>query len=256
MPYLYGLLLLIFIVLDLKHRDRLRVRSLASALAPAACTGLALTVLLVAAFGWIPVISSLLPLTGARNYRVLHYGWGELGKLLYLPGLRLGYYLGTPVTFWVCATFYLAASAFVVGWRVVRKKMSHYEIVYALLQVEPCHIANVRRRLLSCNFYRYAIRNEYSRNRISHHELAGPEFKTTQDVYLKGTISASMSVLALLVDRRRYPIKARLACIEMMTISSPQLTDSHCLPNAVPQFSGVPTPSRCTARSSACCRRQ
>ena len=132
MPYLYGLLLLIFIVLDLKHRDRLRVRSLASALAPAACTGLALTVLLVAAFGWIPVISSLLPLTGARNYRVLHYGWGELGKLLYLPGLRLGYHLGTPVTFWVCATFYLAASAFVVGWRVVRKKMSSpasYEIV-------------------------------------------------------------------------------------------------------------------------------
>jgi hypothetical protein len=125
-------LLLIFIVLDLKDKDRLRVRNLASALAPAACTGLALAVLLITAFGWIPVISSLLPLTGARNYRVLHYGWGELAKLLYIPGVRLGYYVGTPVTFWVCATFYLAASAFVVGWRVVRRRMSipaSYEIV-------------------------------------------------------------------------------------------------------------------------------
>jgi hypothetical protein len=132
LPYLYGLLLLILIVLDLKHKDRLTVRRLASALAPAAFTGVALAVLLVIRFGWLPVISSLLPLTGARNYRVLHYGWSELADLLYLPGLGLGYYLGTPVTFWVCATFYLAASAFVVGWRVVSKRMpspASYEIV-------------------------------------------------------------------------------------------------------------------------------
>jgi hypothetical protein len=132
MPYLYGLLLLIFIVIDLKRQGRLEVRSLVSALAPAACTGLALAVLIGTKFGWIPLVSNLLPLTGARNYRVLHYGWGELAKLFYLPGLRLGYYVGTPVTFWLCATFYLTAAAFVVGWRVLRKKMSsplNYEIV-------------------------------------------------------------------------------------------------------------------------------
>ena len=63
---------------------------------------------------------------------MLHYGWGELAKLLYLPGVRLGYYVGTPVTFWLCATFYLVAAAVVVGWRVLRDRIpapGNYEIV-------------------------------------------------------------------------------------------------------------------------------
>ena len=78
MAYLYGLLLLIFIVVDLSRNGRLEVRSLVSVLAPAACTALALAVLMGTTFGWIPLVSNLLPLTGAKNYRVLHYGWGEL----------------------------------------------------------------------------------------------------------------------------------------------------------------------------------
>ena len=133
MGYLYGLIVLSLIVADLKRQGRLKVTSLASALAPAAGTGLVLTVLLVAAFGWIPLISSLLPLTGARNYRLLHYGLGALLKLIDLPGLRLGYYIGTPVTFLVCATLYITASVAVVGWRALRDKThapGNYEIVF------------------------------------------------------------------------------------------------------------------------------
>ena len=63
---------------------------------------------------------------------MLHYGWGEIAKFLYLPGLRLGYYIGTPVTFWLCATFYLTASVVAVCWRVLRNRIpapGNYEIV-------------------------------------------------------------------------------------------------------------------------------
>jgi hypothetical protein len=132
MAYLYGLLLIVLIVLDLRRRDKLKISGLVSALAPAACTGVALAVLLVIRFGWIPLVGTLLPLTASRNYRVLHFGWPEIAKFLYIPGLRLGYYIGTPVTFWLCATLYLTASAVVVGWQVFRKKLPaphNYEIV-------------------------------------------------------------------------------------------------------------------------------
>ncbi|MFZ2062618.1 MAG: hypothetical protein WAU82_16530 [Candidatus Binatus sp.] len=132
MAYWYGLLLLIFLVVDLKRQGKLYFPSLVSALAPAAFTGLALAVLLVIRFGWIPLISSLLPLTASRNYQVLHFGWPELAQFLYLPSARLGYYIGTPVTFWLCATFYLTASVVAVCWRFLRNRApipGNFEIV-------------------------------------------------------------------------------------------------------------------------------
>ena len=56
MGYLYGLLLLIFIVADLKRQGRLKIPGLVSALAPAACTGLVLVVLLVITFRLDPAV--------------------------------------------------------------------------------------------------------------------------------------------------------------------------------------------------------
>jgi hypothetical protein len=87
-------------------------------LIPAICTALGLILLLSMVFGLQPVLRSLLPVSGARAYHALHFGWrGTARELLYFPGVKLGYYLGTPVGFWSCATLYLivAAAALVCG---------------------------------------------------------------------------------------------------------------------------------------------
>jgi len=141
MGYFYGLVLLIFIVVELHREGRLEITGLSRALIPAVVTGLGLTFILGITFGWIAVVRSLLPLNGAHAYRVLHYGWNGIARgLFYFPGMRLTYYIGTPLTFWLCATFYLVAATVLVGWRILRHRIGapdNYEIVLtcALLHV-------------------------------------------------------------------------------------------------------------------------
>ena len=141
MGYLYGLVLLLWIFLD---RRKLRFASdtqtseagtemerattvrptivpsllMPSAsgtewpLVPAVCTATSLFLVLTIVFGWRSVLLSLLPLSGARAYRALHLGWSGVAKeLLYFPGVKFGYYIGTPVAFWMAATVYLTAAA-------------------------------------------------------------------------------------------------------------------------------------------------
>jgi hypothetical protein len=141
MGYFYGLILLIFVLFDLHREDRLEIAALSRALVPAVLTGLGLAVLLGITFGWTALFRSLLPLSGAHAYRVLHYGWTGIARgLFYFPGMRLTYYVGTPVTFWLCATLYLVAAAMLVGWRILQRRIGapdNYEIVLtcALLHV-------------------------------------------------------------------------------------------------------------------------
>jgi len=148
MGYLYGLVLLLFIFLDSREFmvlpdaensnprpsytwiqgvqteilpcrwSGLRFSDLMLSLVPAVCTAFSLSLLLSMIFGWKAVLRSLLPLSGARAYRALHLGWSGVAKeLLYFPGVKLGYYIGTPVAFWVSATVYLTAAA-VAAWTI------------------------------------------------------------------------------------------------------------------------------------------
>jgi hypothetical protein len=141
MAYLYGLILLLFIVVQLHREGKLGIAAILRALAPAALTGLGLAFLLGMTFGWIALVRSLLPLTGAHIVRALHFGWsGNATQLFYFPGVRPAYYIGTPITFWLCATFYLIAAAVLASWRILRRSIaapSSYEIVLtcALLHV-------------------------------------------------------------------------------------------------------------------------
>ena len=102
-------------------------------LVPAVCTGLGLTLLLSMLFGWQAVLRSLLPLSGARAYRVLHYGWRGIAQgLFYFPGAKIGYYVGTPVIFWGCGTVYLIVAAFLAARASARnhfRATQNYEIV-------------------------------------------------------------------------------------------------------------------------------
>jgi hypothetical protein len=121
MGYLYGLSLLVFIVLDLHRHGKLNIGAFARALLPAACTGVSLAFVLGITFGWVTLFSSLLPLNGARAYRVLHEGWsGTAWQLFYFPGVRLTYYIGTPVTFWLISTCYLMVAGAFAGRRIVQ----------------------------------------------------------------------------------------------------------------------------------------
>lgn len=141
MGYLYGLVLLIFVVVDLRRQDKLTIVGLTRAFLPAICTALGLALLLSITFGWIPLVRSLIPLAGAQGYRVLHYGWSRIARgLFYFPGMRPAYYIGTPVTFLLCATFYLIGATALTSWRSLqyrRQAPANYEIVLtcALLHV-------------------------------------------------------------------------------------------------------------------------
>jgi len=141
MAYLYGFILIVFLILDLQRRDRLSVKDLTRALLPAWCTGFGLILVLGLTFTWKALFTSLIPLSGAHVYRLLHYGWsGSAPELFYFPGVRAAYYIGTPVTFWVIATVYLSAAVSVASWRTWRRNFRaprNYEIVLtcALLHI-------------------------------------------------------------------------------------------------------------------------
>jgi hypothetical protein len=129
MGYLYGLVLLVCILRrsqpprvaapgQLANRLHMDGWNFVSAmnslrlLIPAAATGSGLILVLSAFFGWHATIRSLLPLSGARAYQVLHYGSREITQgLLHFPGVRPAYYIGTPVSFWACSTVYLIIAA-------------------------------------------------------------------------------------------------------------------------------------------------
>ena len=132
-----------------------------STLIPAAGTGLALTLLLSTVFGRQAVFRSLLPLSGARAYRALHFGWrGSAHELLYFPGVKLGYYLGTPVGFWACATLYLIIAAVALTCVVVKKNefwAVNYEIVLTCAVLHLGFIALLYGSPASWTYYAYVL---------------------------------------------------------------------------------------------------
>src|SRR5262249_43564254 len=130
MGYLYGLVLLLLMVLDPRVPEAAaegmagapdagttclmavpasralrgsseRFSAHLLSLRPAICTALGLYFLLSLSFGWKSVLFSLLPFTGMRAYKALHFGWtGVARQLLYFPRVKPGYYVGTALGFW------------------------------------------------------------------------------------------------------------------------------------------------------------
>jgi hypothetical protein len=161
MAYLYGLVLLIFIVVDLHRRDRISIASLARALRPAVLTGLGLTLLLGITDGWIALFSSLLPLAGSQVYRALHFGWsGALLGWFYFPGVRPAYYLGTPIAFWLLSTFYLIGALVLTGWRILQNRIpapGNYEIVLTCALLHLGFVALFYGSAASWIYYAYIL---------------------------------------------------------------------------------------------------
>ena len=139
MGYIYGLLLLIFIFRELKRREQLNFSRVLTTIAPAALTGIALIGILTMAFGLPSVVAQMFPITGMRNFAIQHRGLftGYDRGFLYSRNIRITYYVGTVVTFWVCATLWLLVSGVRAGlsfWKsTVRTGLEiNYEVVFCI----------------------------------------------------------------------------------------------------------------------------
>jgi len=109
MGYVYGVLLILFIGFDLLRRGIFKPKAILGALAPAAATGVVLALLLGAGFGGSSVVSTVLPLRGMQTYQALNFGFftGSSRSFWYFPGVRIGYYLGTPIALWLSGSLFL-----------------------------------------------------------------------------------------------------------------------------------------------------
>jgi hypothetical protein len=136
MGYLFGLVLVIFMAVELRRHADFAMTDLIWTLVPAGCLALCLTLLLAVTFGWRPVAQSLLPLNGMRTYRRMHFGWrGNASGFFYFPGVKPLYYVGTPVGFWVCATIGLFIGLIFVSRLKVKPRNYALVLTCALLHL-------------------------------------------------------------------------------------------------------------------------
>lgn len=144
MAYLYGTVLLLAILGRVPSEERLEgnaagqgnisgnIQLIGRELLPAALTGCLIFACLMLRFGWKVVLESLWPTKGMRAYTILRLGWHGVGRdFFYFPGVKLGYYLGTPVTFWIAATLFLAIGATTVlyAWGVQVKRLAFCDAI-------------------------------------------------------------------------------------------------------------------------------
>ncbi len=137
MGYIYGLLLLVLIALDLRNRNQLTALSFARMLLPAFVTGVALTIVLVAVYGPMPLVHTLSPAQGVAMYRALNFGFfsGTGHRYLYFPGARPGYYLGDFVALWALAGLWLLGAAIAESTRLRDNPAAELVITCAIMHV-------------------------------------------------------------------------------------------------------------------------
>ncbi len=125
MGYLYGLILLMFMLMDArrlgaKTERSLDVRAFVAALVPAVLTGVILVAMLGTAFGFRSLAATLMPASGRAFYRFFGYGsvlYGGQG-LLYQPGKIPEYYLFTVAGFWIAGTIWLIVAGARAAWKM------------------------------------------------------------------------------------------------------------------------------------------
>ena len=118
--FVYGFLLLVFIVAELWKKSKLTAWFLAREVQPAVVTAAVVLAASIALYGASATFRLSLPLTGAELYRAANNGFftGSGRGFWYFPGVHPGYYFGTAVAFWFAASIVLIAggcsSAFAV----------------------------------------------------------------------------------------------------------------------------------------------
>ena len=143
MAYLYGLILLAFVLFDgLRRRALWQV--LQQSIRPAAIAGLGIAAILVAFFGVQPLLNSTFPLGGIKIYGEEHFGFFQSGRLFWSPpGTSWFYYVTNVAGPWLTATLVLAGAGAVAGYRLLvgpglqatRARAEEIVLTCALLQL-------------------------------------------------------------------------------------------------------------------------
>ncbi|MGE3817957.1 MAG: hypothetical protein AB7I30_00840 [Isosphaeraceae bacterium] len=109
MAYVYGALLLSWLIVSMRAQPGVIVR----ACLPAAALGLTLVAVNLQVFGWEPVRNTLFPMEAADVYRISGYGFfhGSGRQFWALPGARLIDYFRYEVGYWLLGTLLLVVGA-------------------------------------------------------------------------------------------------------------------------------------------------
>jgi hypothetical protein len=162
----YGLLLLVAILGGLGDRGAGRTGWAARfrELIPAVVTGSALVGLLAGLYGVPALVRSLVPVHAAAIYREKHFGFffGIGRRFWYFPGVRPGYYIGTPTGFWLAGTVVLLLGAIAAFFSVLRKPdnescriSSNTEMVLTLASLHVVFICIFFAHQFSYDYYYY-----------------------------------------------------------------------------------------------------
>ena len=118
--YVYGLLLLIFILADLSQRNHVDAWEIARSILPAAATGLLLFSILALVYGARSVAATVLPLSGMAIYRTLNFGFFAEGRYFWHPpGANWRFDVGNPAGVWLLGSIWLIGNAVFSGRRIL-----------------------------------------------------------------------------------------------------------------------------------------
>jgi hypothetical protein len=121
MAYVYGFVLLLFILWGLRRDGQLKLRSFVRVLLPAIATEAVLGAVLAAVYTPRVLFRTLFPITGIRTYGRNHFGFFGTGRpFLYFPGVHLSYYFGTVAGFWIGSTLWLLVCGALAAKRILR----------------------------------------------------------------------------------------------------------------------------------------
>ena len=122
MSYVYGLVLVILITLDLL-RSRSRISEFIQAFAPAAVTGTVLIVMLATLYGPASVFQTLLPVQGLSTYHGQNFGFfGGIGRSFWNPpNVPWIYYLFDFSGFWIASSIFLVVCG-AIAWTRWRRE--------------------------------------------------------------------------------------------------------------------------------------
>ena len=124
MAYVYGLLLVALILLDLWRRRPAPWADWLVAFAPAAVVGVALGALVVGAYGVEAARLIQVPTKGGLSYKLMGYGFfhGKGAAFLRMPGATFGYYAGTYAGTWIVVTVALIIGGLAASWRLAMRR--------------------------------------------------------------------------------------------------------------------------------------
>jgi hypothetical protein len=122
MGYIYGALLLMLIVLEIR-RESGTVSNFIGVILPAAIVFMVLSMVLISIYGVRSFLVTIVPIEGVINYRTVRYGFiSGGGKYLWnLSGRVIPYFLDVP-GYWMASTLYLLVAAVVQTASLIRRR--------------------------------------------------------------------------------------------------------------------------------------